>query len=1040
MNAPVIPLVSDHLPIALRAFTGPQFLELKDDAAQPSKAKNKPPLSASPWTLTFDTETQADAGQGLRFGAYQLRNTSQMVEAGLFYDPDGVTTAELDLLTAYAEHHRLALRTREDFVDEIFFARAYQFRARIIGFNLPFDISRIAIRHGAARSATDAEAAPMRGGFTFTLSQQKIYPNIQVKHLSQRAAIIRFAATMGQNTGRSQRKRGSRVSTRRGHFIDVKTMAAALFARSFSLDALSRFLAVDNPKQDKPDFSAPISAEMIGYALGDVQATWECHEILMARFDRLGLSGTNPEKIYSEAGIGKGYLREMGIAPWRKLQPDFPRHLIAKIMGSYYGGRSEVRIRRETRQVMLCDFLSMYPTVCTLMGLWRFVIAQGMTWADSTAETCIFLDAISLADLQDQSLWSKFTTLVRVVPDGEVFPVRADYADTGETTIGANHLSSDHPLWFTLADCIAAKMLTGKAPVIVEAITFAPGPVQDGLCAINIGGNPDYHVDPATSDFFKTLIELRQSVKVRQKGASGSEWEAFDTEQNALKIAANSTSYGIWVEQNVETRPGRRAVTVHGSTGEPFSFKTDKSELPGSFFHPLLATLITGAARLMLAIAERLITDEGLDWCFCDTDSMAIAKPTDVGSEDFTRRATRVVDWFTPLNPYAFHAPILKIEDVNKRLGGDEIQPLYCWAISSKRYALFNLDEGGKPVLRKVSAHGLGHLRPPYDDDNPPPDMAAPDATVLGKGIRRWHCDLWHQIIMSALAVRPDQVALDYHPALANPAISRYAATSPDLLRWFKSYNADRSYRDQVKPFGFLLSMSARKDWSGETIGKVAMARRRKAPMPSKPIAPFDTDHDKAVKSAFDRDSGAPVLADSLKSYAQTLAQYHLQPEAKFLNARYTDRGTTVRRHVHVAYVRHIGKEAHDWERQAVLGLDADSAISYWKGEQVQTRIADSIRALMAEFGRAPTAKAFGLSSRQLESAISSRGKRHKNTMVHNLTVRIPKASKALRHSNTLKDAEINVLRHNVQEMGLRETARRMGIDPSNLRRRIMQR
>jgi hypothetical protein len=51
-------------------------------------------------------------------------------------------------------------------------------------------------------------------------------------------------------------------------------------------------------------------------------------------------------------------------------------------------------------------------------------------------------------------------------------------------------------------------------------------------------------------------------------------------------------------------------------------------ENPGDFFHPLLGTLITGAARLMLAITERLLIDEGLDWVFCDTDSMAFAVPT----------------------------------------------------------------------------------------------------------------------------------------------------------------------------------------------------------------------------------------------------------------------------------------------------------------------------------------------------------------------------------------------------------------------------
>ena len=38
------------------------------------------------------------------------------------------------------------------------------------------------------------------------------------------------------------------------------------------------------------------------------------------------------------------------------------------------------------------------------------------------------------------------------------------------------------------------------------------------------------------------------------------------------------------------------------------------------------------------------------------------------------------------------------------------LEPLYCYTISSKRYVLFNLDAKGRPILRKASAHGLGHL------------------------------------------------------------------------------------------------------------------------------------------------------------------------------------------------------------------------------------------------------------------------------------------------------------------------------------------
>ena len=67
----------------------------------------------------------------------------------------------------------------------------------------------------------------------------------------------------------------------------------------------------------------------------------------------------------------------MGIKPWQEMQPDFDPAIIGAIMSSYFGGRAEVHRRREIVRSLYCDFASMYPTVCTLMELWRFVIAQG---------------------------------------------------------------------------------------------------------------------------------------------------------------------------------------------------------------------------------------------------------------------------------------------------------------------------------------------------------------------------------------------------------------------------------------------------------------------------------------------------------------------------------------------------------------------------------------------------------------------------------------------------------------------------------------
>ncbi len=126
-------------------------------------------------------------------------------------------------------------------------------------------------------------------------------------------------------------------------------------------------------------------------------------------------------------------------------------------MTTYFGGRAEVHWRREIRQVLYCDFLSMYPTVCTLMGLWRFVIAQGMEWSDTTEKTRALVNSISLDELQRPEFWPLLTTIVRVAPQADIFPVRAKY-DGKSQTIGLNYLSSDIPLWFTLADVIAAKL------------------------------------------------------------------------------------------------------------------------------------------------------------------------------------------------------------------------------------------------------------------------------------------------------------------------------------------------------------------------------------------------------------------------------------------------------------------------------------------------------------------------------------------------------------------------------------------------------
>ncbi|MBD3677970.1 MAG: hypothetical protein HUJ27_06145 [Rhodobacteraceae bacterium] len=849
----------------------------------------------SPWVLIFDCETAVDAAQSLRVGVYQIRKSGDLTEEGLFWDLDTVSEGDLAVIKHYATHHGLKLLSADQFRKDVFLKIAYLRNGLLIGFNLPFDISRIAINHGAARGS-------MRGGFTFHLTRYKSDPQIRVKHLSARAALIDFAKPGKQDTPRGMRKRGLKVGHNRGYFVDVKTLAAALTSRSFSLDSLCQFLKTPVQKLKTDEHGGPITPDYLDYARTDVQATWECFEELSKRYDAHCLE-TGVHRILSEASIGKAYLKQMQIKPFLGNLPDFPREIFGQIMCAYYGGRAEVRIRREPTQVLYCDFKSMYPTVSALMGLWDFIIGEEIAIEDDTDRVQDFLNTVSLEDMQVPATWKHLRTLVQIRTAGDLLPVRAKY-DGKTNTIGLNHITNPEPLWYTLADCVASKVLTGKTPIIDKAMTFVPVGVQSDLQKIDLFGNPAYRVDPATEDVFTRLIDLRDEA--RAKG---------DPVQQAIKIVANSTSYGIFIEVNRDDAPKPEPLDVYGPSGERQSVTILAVEEPGRYFHPLLGTLITGAARLMLALSERVASDQGLGWVFCDTDSLAMAKPKDMDRETFLQRGRAVIDWFKALNPYRKPGSILDVEDANFKPGTNVHEPLYCLAISAKRYALFNLDQDGKPVLRKASAHGLGHLLAPYGADDLPDDLGIPDAGASATGVSIWQHHYWLKVIEAAHGDSPNIVKLDYHPAFGLPCISRYGATSPALLKWMDSRNEGKPYAEQVKPFGFLTAFIARSGAFSEAeepveVDPTQRGRPHKTSRP-KPIAPFERNATRAVDLAFDRITGASVNVNQLKTYAEALAQFHMSTEDKFENGDFMDRGPTRRRHVFVETVGLIGKEAN---------------------------------------------------------------------------------------------------------------------------------
>jgi hypothetical protein len=141
-----------------------------------------PRTTPSDWVLVFDCETRTTPDQRLRFGGYQLRYKGEIWERGAFYEPDVLSEDEQAILRQFiaeeeenSDGERTCLRTRAEFVDEVFYHSGQAVGAQIVGFNLPFDLSRLAIRHASARRS-------MKGGFSLTLSEN--WPPVAVKHLS----------------------------------------------------------------------------------------------------------------------------------------------------------------------------------------------------------------------------------------------------------------------------------------------------------------------------------------------------------------------------------------------------------------------------------------------------------------------------------------------------------------------------------------------------------------------------------------------------------------------------------------------------------------------------------------------------------------------------------------------------------------------------------------------------------------------------------------------------------------------------------------
>lgn len=944
------------LPVAVRAYAVPHpepqhqaYISGASDHARQPKRKRRGQRSAPQFpgnglVLVLDCETTIDAAQRLLVGSWRVYLQGNCIDEGLFY-ADDLPIAEREFLESYVRSHRAAtpgstpellrLLPRRAFLNTVFWKVAYKSRGLVVGFNLPFDLTRIASGWGIARGQ------PYTGGFSLPLweylrdgqwVENRYRPRIAMKSIDSKRTLIGFTRRLqpdlvdqipeGERQGKSDP-----TYAFRGHFLDLRTLAFALTNSSHSLKSACEAFGVEaGHGKGQTDTHGQITARYLDYNRQDVAATWALYQKLCEEFARhpIALPIT---RAYSPASIGKAYLAAMGIPPILDRQADFPPEHLGHAMAAYYGGRSEARIRKVSMPVVYLDFLSMYPTVCTLMDIWRLLIAEEITVVDATEDVRALLTELTLDSCFDPERWRQFVGLVQIVPEGDVLPVRAHYDGGASWQIGMNPLttsqSSTLPMWYTLPDVMASVLQTGKIPQVLRAVRFVPSRVRRGLHLASLRGT--VAVDPRHDDLFKIVIEERKRL-AGCTDLSPAEKKWLD---RFLKVLANATSYGIYAEMNRHelAAQDRAAVDVFGIGDEPFTTRVQAPEEPGDYCFPPIAACIAGAARLMLTLLERCVVEQGGSYVMCDTDSMAVVStcdgglvPCPGGAHRWKRlSAVKALSWaeveairqrFTALNPYdptAVPGSVLKLEEENIDPATQEQRQPYCYAISAKRYALYTLGEHGRPILQKWSEHGLGHLLNPTEPEHDDRD---------------WIRQVWEGILAEALGQ-----SHTWPHWLDRPAIGQITASSPSLLRPLATLNASKCYADQIKPSNFLLSVQM-------------------APLGTPPgidptrfhlIAPYEADARRwlslpwidvysgnryriTTSAVYEYAVGSPTTtAVRVKTYRDVIQQYQHHMEAKSLapdgtRCRAATHGLLARRPVEAAWMVQVGKESNRLE------------------------------------------------------------------------------------------------------------------------------
>ena len=214
-------MAQKEIPISLRCYP---------DTYKPAKhASSYNDNANNGMVMALNVETTNSQDQKLRFGSAAVWVNDKLYRICLFYD-DALDTRKIKLVKEFGEKLQqqnedciVTVLPKTEFVTRVFYPYVYEARAKLVGFDLPYQISRLATSCGRARKVQDAFSMKL-------VEDNPRLPAIRVKSIDSNSAMIQFVTPLRK---KSEKKSVPASKVYRGCFVDVKTLAYVTTNNSF---------------------------------------------------------------------------------------------------------------------------------------------------------------------------------------------------------------------------------------------------------------------------------------------------------------------------------------------------------------------------------------------------------------------------------------------------------------------------------------------------------------------------------------------------------------------------------------------------------------------------------------------------------------------------------------------------------------------------------------------------------------------------------------------------------------------------------------